>query len=112
VAASLTAAGHDAVHVRDRGLHQASDAALFDLAAAEERTIVSPDTDFGALLALRGHPRPKRHDVRDLASDQYLELVEVVVPFRQHKRGPAPFTASTTSSQIRSLRRSSTTSSR
>jgi len=41
VAASLTAAGLDAVHVADRGLHEADDAALFDLAVAEGSTIVA-----------------------------------------------------------------------
>jgi len=41
VAAALTAAGHDAVHVRDRGLHEADDTALFDLAVAEGSTIVA-----------------------------------------------------------------------
>ena len=58
VAAALTAAGHDAVHVRDRGLHEADDTALFDLAVVEGRTIVPSDTDFGALLALRRQGRP------------------------------------------------------
>jgi len=41
VAASLTAAGRDAVHVADRGLHEAEDAARFDLAVAEGSTIVA-----------------------------------------------------------------------
>jgi len=41
VAAALTAAGHDAVHVRDRGLHEADDAAFFDVAVAEGSTIVA-----------------------------------------------------------------------
>ncbi|MEK6629111.1 MAG: DUF5615 family PIN-like protein [Acidobacteriota bacterium] len=58
VAELLQEAGHDAVHVRSRGLHAADDEQLFSLAAAEGRTMVSADTDFGALLALRRESRP------------------------------------------------------
>ena len=58
VAELLREAGHDVVHVRDRGLQETDDEELFDLAAAEGRTVVSADTDFGALLALRGQMRP------------------------------------------------------
>jgi predicted nuclease of predicted toxin-antitoxin system len=54
----LREAGHDAVHVRDRGLHAAKDDVLFDLAAGEERVLVSADTDFGTLLARRAASRP------------------------------------------------------
>jgi predicted nuclease of predicted toxin-antitoxin system len=54
----LNAAGHDAVHVRNRGLQRASDSDLFDLAVHEGRTILSADTDFGTLLALRRETRP------------------------------------------------------
>lgn len=53
LARELLAAGHDALHVRDLGLQSASDAVLFELAARENRTLVSEDTDFGTLLALR-----------------------------------------------------------
>jgi predicted nuclease of predicted toxin-antitoxin system len=54
----LNAAGHDAIHVRDRGLAEAQDPEIFELAAAERRVIVSADTDFGTLLALRGAKAP------------------------------------------------------
>ena len=54
----LAEAGHDAVHVRTLGLHAACDSDLFDLAAGEGRTLVSADTDFGTLLALRRETRP------------------------------------------------------
>jgi predicted nuclease of predicted toxin-antitoxin system len=53
VAVELGRAGHDAVHVRDLGMHAASDEEIFDRAARDDRVVVSADTDFGTLLAIR-----------------------------------------------------------
>lgn len=58
VAARLRTADHDAVHVHEVGLTSASDEAIMAWALGEDRTIVSSDTDFGALLARYGHAKP------------------------------------------------------
>ena len=59
VAAGLTSAGFDSVHVAEVGLLTASDQAILDYAAENGLVIVSADTDFGELLALsRGAIRP------------------------------------------------------
>lgn len=58
LATLLSRAGHDALHVRTIGLQRAQDIVIFDKAAAEDRIVVSADTDFGALLAARNVTKP------------------------------------------------------
>ena len=58
VAEGLRQADHDAVHVRDLGLAAADDVTIFEHADRDQRVIVSADTDFGTILAIRNSARP------------------------------------------------------
>jgi predicted nuclease of predicted toxin-antitoxin system len=58
VSEGLRREGHDSVHVRDLGLQAADDLEIFDLAKEQKRILVSADTDFGTVLALRASRRP------------------------------------------------------
>ncbi len=67
VASGLQKGGYEAVHVREYHLQSATDEILLDRAIKENRILVSSDTDFGTLLAMRKDKNPSiilfRHEV-------------------------------------------------
>lgn len=63
----LASAGYEAAHVDSEGLLGASDAAIFDHAGERELVVVTADSDFPMLLALRRTSNPSVIHLRDVA---------------------------------------------
>lgn len=84
IAELLTAAGHDAVHVRSLSLHTARDEIIFQTAIDQDRVLISADTDFGTILTMRQQVRPSvillRHGVPRTPTDQATLLMSNLPP--------------------------------
>lgn len=65
VAAGLRDLGHDAIHVLDVGRQHAPDEDIFEFAARDRRMVVSADTDFRRILAMRTARTPSVVLLRD-----------------------------------------------
>ncbi len=83
IADELKKTNYDAIHVRDYDMQSASDEEIFDKAAIEDRILISADTDFGTLLALRGEKKPSivlfKHPVK--RPEFQLNLLLANLPF-------------------------------
>jgi predicted nuclease of predicted toxin-antitoxin system len=83
VAESLRDAGFDAVHVADLDLLTATDDEIFDRAAEDGLVVVTADSDFGALLAMRRTKSPSvvhlRH-VAELVAEVHTDLLVANLP--------------------------------
>lgn len=83
VADALRVAGFDTVHVLDLGLVTAPDEVIFDRAAADGLTILTADSDFGTLLAMRRATSPSVVHVRGVAEllpDDHIALLVANLP--------------------------------
>jgi predicted nuclease of predicted toxin-antitoxin system len=79
LADALKAAGHDAVHLRDLGMQAATDYVVLEHARADERILVSADTDFGGLLARSGASTPSVILIRRLSGRRAAEQAAIIL---------------------------------
>jgi predicted nuclease of predicted toxin-antitoxin system len=79
LAAVLVEHGHDAVHTSDLGLDRAPDEAVLDRARAEDRALISADSDFGTILAATRAARPSVHYIRRIEGRRVEQLANLVV---------------------------------
>ena len=72
--------GWDVQHVSERGMSQAEDVAIIEVARQEERVVVTLDADFHALLAVSGAQGPSvlRIRMEGLKADRIASLTEQV----------------------------------
>lgn len=78
----LRSAGWDVVHVADICMSAATDGEILDRARAEERTVVTLDADFHAMLAVTGATAPSviRIRIEGLRGEALVSLLVRLAP--------------------------------
>lgn len=71
--------GHDAIHVRDINMQTCSDEDIFERAQKEKRIIISADTDFGTIMALRNEQSPSVIIFRRTKNRKPIEQVNLLI---------------------------------
>ncbi len=73
--------GIDAIHTGEIGLASATDKTLMQLAAQQERVIITLDADFHALLVLSGLERPSvvRIRIEGLKAEPLVSLLQALL---------------------------------
>lgn len=90
VAHLLKDAGHDAVHVRDYGLHAAEDPVILERAGIEERVVVSADSDFAFVTKNQPGDRPIRPSIWPTAATNLSAIEGNYIPqLREALQKPA-----------------------
>jgi len=85
VAAHLSAQGFDAVHVQSLGMSRSTDRLILERARTEQRTVITLDADFHALLAVGNEPSPSVVRIRreGLRGDELAGLLHRIWPMIQ-----------------------------
>jgi len=102
----LQTAGHDAVHVGDVSLGEASDALILDRARGEDRIAVTLDADFQALMAVTGASKPSviRFRIEGLRSAELASwLTHLLQTFETELERGALVTVQPTRIRVRNL---------
>jgi predicted nuclease of predicted toxin-antitoxin system len=71
--------GHDVVHVRDIELASASDEVVIAAASADDRILISADTDFGTLLARSHASRPSFVLIRRASGRRAIDQAALII---------------------------------
>jgi predicted nuclease of predicted toxin-antitoxin system len=83
IAEGLRQAGFDAVHVEDLDLLTATDDEIFDGSVEDQFVVITADSDFATLLALRRATSPSVVHLRHLAElppDDHIALLVANLP--------------------------------
>jgi predicted nuclease of predicted toxin-antitoxin system len=78
LATALAEQGHDAVHTSDLGLDVAPDATVLERARADDRIVISADSDFGTILASTRAARPSVLYIRRIQGRRVEQLAALI----------------------------------